>query len=427
MATIRPTFLLFTLLLSVSGLFAGNIEGINWKDEIDGLKRELSARHADLFHSCDSSNFNKALDGVLVQSEGKSVLEMGLMLQQVVATLGDPHTRINFNFHIDKELILPFNIYWFEEGLFVMNHWMDYENLAGKRLVSINGFPVQEVIDSLSTLISGISPSLMRNSVPRMITWTQVLQYFGFAGKSENSGYEIVVEDPEGISICCVIHLPAKESEHVSAGPALLPLGWQDQKSYFWYQYFPGEKLYYIQYNKCWSREAEEDFGSGASALFMPLFREFEKEVLKTVKKLEIDKLVIDMRFNSGGSSLQGSSFVKKLKKTKIDERAGIYLVVGRKTFSSAIINSVDLIKAFDPVIVGENSGGKPNHFGEVNRFVLTTSNLIVSYSTKYFTLLDEDPAAIIPDLPAPQTFEGFMTGRDAAMEAIRDHSRPFP
>lgn len=82
----------------------------------------------------------------------------------------------------------------------------------------------------------------------------------------------------------------------------------------------------------------------------------------------------------------------------------------------------MDVIKAFKPLVVGEDSGGKPNHFGEVKRFVLTTSNLVVSYSTKFYTLLEENPPAIIPDLPVSQSYSGFMEGKDEAMEAISNH-----
>ena len=209
----------------------------------------------------------------------------------------------------------------------------------------------------------------------------------------------------------------------MSVGPDPLPLGWQDRNSYFRDHYFADEHIYYIQYNKCWSREAEEAFGSGASALFMPSFKEFEKEVIKTIRKKEIDKLVIDIRFNNGGNPLQWTDFVGKLQKIKLAERADIYLMIGRMTYSEAIINAVDMIKAFNPILVGEASGGKPNHMGEVKRFVLTTSNLVVSYSTKYFRLLEDDPPALIPDIPVNESFTGFMEGKDEAMEAIRMHS----
>jgi C-terminal processing protease CtpA/Prc len=209
----------------------------------------------------------------------------------------------------------------------------------------------------------------------------------------------------------------------VSVQPDSLPLGWQDRKAYFRERYFPAEKIYYIQYNKCWSREAEEEFGSGASALFMPSFREFEKLVFQTLRKQEVDKLVFDLRFNNGGSSIQGTRFIERVRKTRFGEHGKVYLIVGRETSSEAIINAVDLMKCFDVVVVGENSGGKPNDFGDVRRFVLPRSNLVVNYPTRYYTLVEGDPQSIIPDIPTPESFATYMAGIDPAFEAIRKHN----
>ena len=418
---IKTYIFLFLLifLFSESELLADDGKEVNWAEEVEGLKRELSARHVDLYFHYDSISFSRDLEEVVERSPGKSILELAMMLQQVVAKLGDPHTHVNFNYLINTELILPFQCYWFREGIYATAYWKDYESVEGKRIVAINGFPIQQVIDSLTTLISAPTPARVLNEVPRMLIWVQTLEFFGFAQKNE---VEIGLEDSMGKQSKVSIPLPSPESERISVGPEPLPLGWQDRSSYFRDQYFADSKLYYIQYNKCWSREAEVEFGSGASALFMPSFKDFEKEALKTAKKKEIDKLVLDLRFNSGGNSLQGTDFIKKLQKTRIGEKAEIYLIVGRTSASAAITNAVDVIKAFKPIVVGEDSGGKPNHFGEVKRFVLTTSNLVVSYSTKFFTLLEENPPAIIPDISVSQSYNGFMEGKDEAMEAISNH-----
>ena len=421
MSRIYNIFLLVLLMLPCPELFPAE-KDINWKQEVDGLIRELKGRHVDLFFYSDSSSFYRGLEDVVERAPGKSVLEVAMMLQQVVARLGDANTQVNFNYLIDKDLILPFHCYWFREGLYATSYWKDFESLDGKRIVAINSYPIQQVIDSITTLISGANISLVRHHVPRMLVWGQLLEYFGFARLPD---IELELEDARGNISKLNIPLPPPESDRVTVGPDPLPLGWQDRTSFFRDQYFPDHKLYYIQYNKCWSREAEEDFGSGASALFMPSFKEFAKEALKTVKKREIEKLVLDLRFNSGGNPLQWTEFVDKLQKSRIGERADIYLMVGRKTFSAALVNAIDVIRAFSPLVVGEDSGGKPNHFGEMKRFVLTTSNLVVSYSTEYISLMENDPPALIPDIPVLQSYEGYLTGTDEALELIFRQTGP--
>lgn len=420
MAQIRGFSILIILLLFSTAIQAIADEGINWQEEINGLKRELNTRHPDLYFSKDSLSFCRELDQVADHASGKSILEIAVELQQVVATLGDPNTVVNYHYHIDTKLILPFECYWFEEGIYVMKYWKDFEALAGKRLVSINSFPIQQVIDSLSTLISGATPAMVRSVIPRMITWSQILDHFGFV---EESLFNIEVEDQAGKSTTIAIELPTAETEHIKFGPKTLPLGWEDTKTYFRDSLLSNDQLYYIQYNKCWSREAEEDYGSGASALFMPSFKEFEKKALKTAKKNDINKLLIDLRVNNGGHPLQFGSFIKKLKKTGIEKRATVYLLLGRKTSSAAMINAMDVINTFDAVSVGENTGGRPNHFAGVKRFVMTTSNLIVSYSTEYITLMEGDPESLTPSLRAAENFKDYMQGIDPGLEAIRKHS----
>ncbi len=108
----------------------------------------------------------------------------------------------------------------------------------------------------------------------------------------------------------------------------------------------------------------------------MPSFKEFEKQVFQSIRKQDIDILVFDMRFNSGGNSRQGTKFIEKLSKTKLNGTGKIYVLIGRQTFSSAILNTLDFIKLTDAVLVGEGTGGRPNHYGEVKRLVLPESNL---------------------------------------------------
>jgi hypothetical protein len=278
---------------------------------------------------------------------------------------------------------------------------------------------LQQIIDSLSTLIAIDNHSQVKNQLPRMITWTQILEYFGFA---DHRGLELTVVDHQGEQIIESFNLPGIDGEVLTVKPDSIPFGFRDQKSYFNHRYFPAENLYFIQYNRCWSREMEEAYGTGASALFMPSFKEFEKEVMQVLRKETIDKLVFDIRFNSGGNSSQGTAFIRRILKKKLKGEGELYLVIGRRTFSSAIINAMDFMENPEVISVGEETGGKPNHYGEVKRFVLPESRLVVNYSTKFFTLVDEDVPSLVPDLPAPISFDQYMRGVDPALEVIRNH-----
>ena len=412
---VKCTLTLLILLL-LPGLSAQTEEVIDWDYEIDLLARELAEKHPDLFFSTDSAWFFHAMRQVASETPNKSLFQISIELQQVLAAMGDAQTQVNYHFLVEKSQILPLEYYWFEDGIYILKADKAYEALLGKKLTTINDVPIEVVIDSLATLLVLDNQSVLKNKIPRMLTWFQVLEHFGITSGKELS---LTVESSTGEALSRTIYLPVELGEMLAVQPSAMPLGWQDQKSFFREQYFENEHLYYIQYNRCWSRESEEDYGSGASALFMPSFKEFEKEVFPVLKKKKIDKLVFDIRFNKGGHASQGTEFIRKISKALPKDHGDIFVLVGRVTSASAIINTVDFMKSEKVILVGEETSGKPNHFGEVNRFVLPESRLIVSYPTRYFTLLDEDLPTIIPDVLTPLGFDQYMKGIDPAMEAV--------
>lgn len=422
---VTPTLfmLLFLCLVLTPGMLSGQTEEkIDWDYEIDLLGRELAEKHPDLFFKTDSAFFFREMRKVAAEAPGKSTFHIAVKLQQLMAGMGDAHTLVNYHFLVDKSLIMPVESYWFEDGIHITQTDREYEALLGKRWKAINGTPIEVIVDSLSTLLVHDNQSLIKYHIPRMLSWTQLLSHFGFSDTEE---VNLQVVDEAGREEQITIYLPSSLGEMVEVRTEGVPLGLQDQKAYFRELYLEDDKIFYIQYNRCWSREVEEDYGSGATALFMPSFKEYEKQVFQVLKKNEVDKLIFDLRFNSGGHPAQGSKFIEDLQKAKIKGKGEFYLLVGRKTSSEALINAVDLMTYPGVIVVGEDSGGRPNHFGDVKRFVLPESRLIVSHSTKFIQLFEEDPGAISPDVEAPETFPLFIEGVDPALEAVRSYQLP--
>jgi C-terminal processing protease CtpA/Prc len=97
----------------------------------------------------------------------------------------------------------------------------------------------------------------------------------------------------------------------------------------------------------------------------------------------------------------------------------GLFVLIGRRTFSSAVLNAIDLKQKAGAVLVGEPAGGEPNHYGEARSFELPYSGLSVQYSTKYFDTYRDGGETLVPDIAAPPRFEELAAGRDPAIEAV--------
>jgi C-terminal processing protease CtpA/Prc len=149
-------------------------------------------------------------------------------------------------------------------------------------------------------------------------------------------------------------------------------------------------------------------------------FGSFSREVLAFADTHPVKRFVIDLRENDGGDSSLAQPLITGIKqRATLNQRGHLFVIVGRGTFSSAILNALDLKNKTQAIFVGEPTGGKPNHYGEFQEFTLPNSRLRVGYSTKYFTYSQDDTPFFVPDVPVELSSADYFAGRDPMLDAI--------
>ena len=99
--------------------------------------------------------------------------------------------------------------------------------------------------------------------------------------------------------------------------------------------------------------------------------------------------------------------------------------LVGRQTFSAAMVNAIDFRQDTNAILVGEPIGERPNSYSENDEITLPRSRLVVSYSTRYYQFLDQDVPAVEPDQRVDPSWEAYKAGRDPVMDwVLSDSSR---
>lgn len=185
--------------------------------------------------------------------------------------------------------------------------------------------------------------------------------------------------------------------------PQTVPLCIQQPRQPYWKTYDAAHRLLYVKYNQC--RSGDPPIG----AFIVALIDNLEHE--------RIDRLVIDLRHNGGGNSALLDPFISWLATHRAPARQ-VYAVIGRATFSSAVLNAIGLQRA-GAILVGEPTAGKPSHHGEVQSFTLPSSGLVVTYSTKFFADLDFAGDAVQPAIQVAATYADWAAGRDPVFAAI--------
>jgi hypothetical protein len=387
--------------------------------DLNFISTELPKLHYNLFHKMSEEEFNKEIEVLKTRAANLSELEFVLQLQVLIAKLGDSHTGIGYTKFLDKKKSYPLKLYWLKDGFYVIATHREYENLLGLKLSAINGIPINEILKRFEQIIVKDNDAMLKHRVPNILPAKEILDFFEITNTVSN-----LFEFDNGDKI---IKTPIKTSaefnnprDYVQLEPAAIPLSLQNKREMFWFKYLEDKNTLYAQYNRCWSKELEQRYGSEERASKLPSFKAFSDSLVKNIKDYSPIKLIFDMRFNPGGSSQQGTELVNELSKMdEINQDGKIFVIIGRRTFSSAVINAMNFKEETKAILIGESTSGAPNHFGEVKSMVLPETEIRVSYSTKYFKYTDDDASTIIPDVRVEITIEDLMNGKDTILEYI--------
>ena len=396
----------------------------DWNADLDYLAKELSEKHYNFFSIKSKDDFLSGINAIKQESKDLNDFQVALKTQQLIAKFGDSHTTLNVTRLLNANQVLPINLLWTSDGLFVLHTTSENEKILGCQLLSINSIPVTTVIDSLNTLFTIDNQATVKSKVPQIIPSLQILEYFGFANMGQ---VELGLKTRTNQNQTYILKpSPMNRNNRVSFKPDSLAFSTKNENFIFTDFYYPTEKIYYMLYNKCLGKEIALEYAAlgymnKEEAEKMPSFKEFEEKAFKTIENESVEKIIFDMRYNGGGSSSQGTEFVTKLAQLlEANKKIKIYVVLGRATFSSAILNAMDFKRMTNAVFVGEETSGKPNHYGEVRSFQLPTSKISVNYSTKYFKVIDEEVNTITPDVKIEMSFSDFTKGIDPVYEWIK-------
>ncbi|MDB4334966.1 S41 family peptidase [bacterium] len=411
----------------------------NWKVDIEFLKKELPKKHIDLFYKLDKKTFENELNEIINNIPNLTDVQITIKLQQLIVKVGDTHTNVRWQPFIrtyrDKGLVkVGFQSYYFQDGLYIIEARNRNSQAVGKKIKGVNGVSLTVVMDSLKTMFVNENEALSKLEIASLIPNHQLLNHFGFTPFIDKRYFTIELVDTLGKEIHHRLNLNGDKL--FSPYSSSLKLIYGETKGSFYDRWFVDyhdtiNHVYLIQYNKCYSKElAIRDNIFLDKVDLLPSFEDFEEIVIQTIENDSISKFIFDLRYNGGGSSSQGTQLINRLSEIeKLNNNQKIFVLIGRETFSSATLNAIDFKKKTDAVFVGEDTKGKPSHFGEVRELILPNTKLRVGYSTKYFyhgkdksktyfskrgiRKINDDRSTIQPDYYIELTFKDFVNQID--------------
>ncbi|MBC8059713.1 MAG: peptidase S41 [Clostridiaceae bacterium] len=382
-----------------------------WFEDIDYLASQLPKKHANLFFSCKKEDFVKAIETLKNKVPRLPSYEIAVDIAKILATFRDAHTSAM----LPVSLLLPIEVYWFKEGLYIISASEQYKELEGYRITNVEGLEIQKVLKILGKIISYENKNFLKAQLPKYFPAIELLYGLSLAHSIDN--IELTLEDVNENSRRVTINsLPFKilKDSNINNTTSLfeeqtnLPLYRKNPEKYYWFQYLSESKTVYFKYNACRDMK-EKDLLT------------FGRELICFIEENEVTKLIIDLRNNFGGNSQLLEDFIKSIKHCeKINIKGSLYVITGRDTFSSSLLNLYSLKAKTKAIFIGEPTGGKPNCYGEVENFKLKNSGITICYSTRYYKIIKNDRLlSFLPDVNIEISVEDFIAGKDPCLDYI--------
>ncbi len=401
-----------------------------WRADISFLAREVKRRAVAPFAGLAEPDFDAAVRQLAGAVPELSDAQLIAGLLRLLRTLGDGHAFVA-PAEADRDLnrILPVKFYQFTEGLFVTAAAPEHRSLLGTQVLAVGGHPVDEVMAALEPLISRDNDQQVAWLGPEVLPWAPMLHALGLT--PDPAAVPLTVRPPDGpasqVTVAAVaapvprlyptVAPSAAPNRPGQPGwvsladtrPGPLPLYLRHWDDLYWFEYLAAEHLVYFQLNGVGDAPSES-LAAFCDRLFAFLAGHPDAA------------LVIDLRWNGGGNTGLAQPLLHHLIACPAtSRRGGLFVIIGRGTFSAAQNTATAIERETEAIFVGEPTGSQPNFIGETSPFELPWSKTVVNVSDLYWQTawpLDDRPW-IAPEIYVPPTFAAYRDNRDPALAAI--------
>ncbi|SCW79478.1 hypothetical protein SAMN04487970_10494 [Paenibacillus tianmuensis] len=331
--TIRQNFYKLFLIVSLLIIISSSspldhekkLQIMNWEEDLHVLSHELTSRHADAFFKITKEQFYVKVEEVRAQIPNLTASQVIVKLMELVALIGDSHTTVQQT----STSMLPFSLFNFSSGIYVVSSTPEFQFLIGQRLMEINGYPIASVKERYRDIIPHENEYWVSYQFPKYLKNLNLMYGLGFnQGKHEN---RFMFQNSQGgvQEIRIRSGTEVEDTVFFSKIGKDVPLFLRNQSENYWYEYLSKNHTLYFKYNRC--LEMKEKSIANITDMIMDDSR-----------KHEIRKVVFDLRFNEGGRSDLLEPLIEKLRFNQ-NSHFKVYVIINNGTFSAGVSTAISL------------------------------------------------------------------------------------
>ncbi len=390
-----------------------------WKEDVRYFAQEYPKKHPRLYEMVDRERFEAraaALEEAIPKLSENSIK---MELYKLLALPNDAHSFPNVFTHKLDWHALPFQLWLFGDGVYVLDAGREHRDLIGARLVEIGDTPITEAYKILRPYLAAENEFNWKERFIYCISIVEFLQAAGIVEDSRAVYMTFETRDKLKLTVEVETHhyVPVLYWATISTVDNDLPyVISNDREDNWWFEYQEETGTLYLQFNACQRLNGDENID------------EFADRLGEWVEKNEFERFVCDIRANGGGDAYVSRQLAGLISGSeRIDRPGRLFVLTSRKTYSAAVMFLSLVENNTKAVIVGEPTGQGPFFCGGPQLTELPNSGLKLFISSHYnqCSLFDDGRGWIMPDLPVEYTVKDYLEGRDPMMEAVLEYGTP--
>ena len=423
----RKPILLCCLLLSfkVSGQI--QLSAAEWQQDLKFLQETVHNDYSFLFRKISSQQFDQEVMRLHQEIPNLANHQIIVGMARLISLFGYGHTSLRlsgwdqdniFGFHQ-----MPFNLYYFSNGVFIQGVHEQYRQALGAQVLKIEGVPVLEAIEKVRPVIPVENEQFLKAYGMTYLGSPEILHAQGVKKsldqrvtltlKKQDKIFDQVFTPIPLLGYPLVYGLIPQNGPWLDARDAATTPHWLKHLDRIYYkEYIKEHKTLYVRHS-----QIQDD------SIDIPTFYQ---EVFEFVNTNPVEKLVIDVRLNGGGNNYKNKPILTGILENKsINAPDKLFVILGRRTFSACqnLVNELD--NYTQATFVGEPTSENINFYGDNTEVKLPNSNIPIRLSFAWWQ--DKPPWEnapwLAPDVAVDLRFEDYIQGRDPVLETILDFS----
>lgn len=376
-----------------------NITKAQWHDDLRFFARELGARHINAFKFTSRSAFESEVASLDGRLDGLNSDAIYVGMDTIANRVGDGHTYIEF----PPDLALfPLIIQRFDNEYRVTGVTAGYERALGTRVLRVGNMPVEKAYAALLAMTPvGETTALRDARATNFLYIGMALHGLGIIANRSTAQYTLENDSGKQFALTFSALAPSVADSIQYLRPwKVTPLYRQRPNEDFWFTSI-GKRTVYCSFRGYQNLQPNAE------------------RLLNFVRANKPDKVVIDLRQNSGGDYKEGLKYLVEpiSAMPQINRKGHLFVLIGTNTFSAAMSNAAQFRTQTHALLAGQPIGERPNSYQEANEIRLPNSHLLLRYSTQYYSFL---PGArqnqILPDKTIFPTWDEVKAGKDPVL-----------